>query len=490
MKTPSILPLAAALAALPFVALAQAQPATAANSQDEIINLDRGVDARTESFKILRSGDKAEINRYVTKVYPLQHANPYEILPYLRTVAALEKGTVSTAWNPGTDGSRRAWIQVNVPEFQIPYIDAAVAAYDVKDFVSAGGDIKFSYRTKYRDATEVADFIRSVLSGDGAIRADSATNTIYFSDSPSDFRRVFAQLQFYDIPAPQLSVEVSIIELTELNDTKLGLDWDAWKRSLSGGGTISGDSVRIEPATGGVLESSQSKFEGLLSVDATAAAQFLNYLVDRGKATVRARTTLTVANNRLSTVTSGTDVPSYTYAFSKDQGRSNLVRAANPATGEGIALAIVPRIAQEAARMDVALTMRSPAGIDKTGAPIFSDQEVSAELTLQEGQTLKLGGLRRSVEAKQRKGIPLLKDIPVLKYLFSSETTLARETELHVFLKPTWTTPVLPNFDAMQADRPLHAERVAELLRANPNLVMSPEDAALLEQYFSSRDGK
>jgi hypothetical protein len=31
---------------------------------------------------------------------------------------------------------------------------------------------------------------------------------------------------------------------------------------------------------------------------------------------------------------------------------------------------------------------------------------------------------------------------------------------------------------------------VAELLRANPNLVMSPEDAALLEQYFSSRDGK
>lgn len=489
MKATSILPLAAALAALPIAALAQAQPASAANSQDEIINLDRGVDAGTESFKILRSGDKSEINRYVTKVYPLKNANPFEILPYLRTVAALEKGTVSTAWNPKGDGTGSAWIQVNVPEFQIPYIDAAVAAYDVKDFVSALGDIKFSYRTKYRDAVEVADFIRSgVLSGDGAIRADAATNTIYVSDSPSDFRRVFAQIQFYDIPAPQLAVEVSIIELTEVNDTKLGLDWDAWKTSLSGAGTVSGDATRIEPATGGVLESSQSKFDGLLSVDATAAARFLNYLVDEGKAKVRAQTTLTVTNNTLSTVTSGTDVPSYSYTFSKDQGKSNLVRTATPPAGEGLALAIVPRIALEAARMDVALTMRSPVGIDKTGAPIFSDQEVSAELTLQEGQTYKLGGLRRGVETKQRKGIPLLKEIPVLKYLFSAETTLSRETELYVFLKPTWTTPLLPNFDAMQSDRPLDAERIADLLQANPNLAMSPEDAALLEQYFSARE--
>lgn len=485
-----MLPLMIGALALAAAATAQDQPPVANNNQDEEVNINRAVGEGVEEFKILRSGNKSEINRYVTKVYKLQHANPYEVLPYLRTIATLEKGSVITAWNPQASGPARSWIQVNVPDFQIPSIDAAVAAYDVPDFTSTTGDVKFSYRTKYRSAVDIADFIRaSTLSPDGAIRGDATTNTLYVQDSPSDFKRVLAQIEFYDIPVAQLDVEVSVIELTEIDQTSLGLDWDAWKTALSGGATKAYVNSRAEQPSGDVLEASSTRWEGLLSIDATTAARFLNYLVDKGKAKVLVQSDLTVTNGTVATLGSGTDVPAFTYVFNKDLGKSVLTRTPTPAAvaSEGISLALVPDIAMDAARIEVALGVRSAVGVNKTGEPIFSDQDIQAELTLTEGQLYKLGGIRRTSTATQRKGVPGLRDVPVIKYLFSNETTIARETELFVFVKPTWTAPLVPSVDGIKGDTPTAAPMIADILRANPNIAISPEDAALLDRYFRSR---
>lgn len=491
MKSLSFSLVLAALGMVPSVLCAQQQPAAAANNQDEAVQIVRQADANAESFKILRSGDKAEINRYVTRVYSLQHANPMEILPYLRTAAALERGSVNTAWNPQPDGTNRAWIQVNVPEFQLSYFDDAVAAYDVEGFASIPGDIRFSYRTKYRSAVEVADFIRAtVISGDGFIKGDGTTNTIYVNDSPSDFRRVLAQIQFYDVPAPQVDVEVTLLELTNVDQTSLGLDWDAWKSSVSGNLDLTGTSTHTE--TNGVTSNSTSRgSDALLSLDASVAARFLNYMVDKGKATVRARTNVTVTNGTVATLTSGTQVPEFQYAFSKDTGKATLTEQpsvpADPAA-EGVTLALRPVVASEAARLGVDISMRSPVAIGKMGAPIYSTQTVSADLTLAQGQLYKLGGLRRKVSAKEEKGIPGLRKVPGLKYLFGNEAVILRETELYIFLKPTWTSPVVPAIDGMQVYKPTAAEKVEGILQANPNLSISPEDSALLDRYFAAAE--
>lgn len=470
---------------------AQIQPLQAVNQQDEVVQIQRPVDKESESFKILRSGDKAEINRYVTKVYPLRNANPYEMLPYLRSIAALEKGSVVTASIPGEGGTTQKWIQVNVPDFQIPSIDAAVSAYDVPNFISSQGDIKFSYRTKYRNAVEVADFIRiSTLSPDGNIRADLSTNTIYVQDSPSDFKRVLAQIQFYDIPVPQIDMEVTLIQLTNTDQTSLGLDWDAWKTSLSGKGNFNAISTHEEPATGGELNSHLRQFNGLLSLDAAVLARFLNYLTDTGKATILARTNLTVSNGRAGQIISGSQIPEFNYVFNKDQAASNLQETPAPTndpSAEGIAIAITPVIAMNAARMDVRLAARSPIAVSKSGGTIYGNEEILADFTLAQDQLYKVGGLRRKVQAKERKGFPLLKEIPVIKYLFSNETTILRDTELYLFVKPTWTAPLLPVRDGMQADNPVEVPRVTDILRENPNLAISDEDMALLEKYFAAR---
>src|SRR5690606_31022831 len=128
----------------------------------------------------------------------------------LRGITSLEKGSVNTvsSTDPET-GKKMYWIQVNAPEFQIPYIDQLIEEYDVAGFTSGSGSVKFSYRLRHRKASEVAAHIsESILSGDGEVVADDATNTIFISDSPSDFLNDFGQLQFYDIPTPQVEVDV------------------------------------------------------------------------------------------------------------------------------------------------------------------------------------------------------------------------------------------------------------------------------------------
>ncbi len=491
-KTVSTIGVVAWLVAGTSESEAQTQPAVAANNQDEEINIHRTVDQDAESFAILRSGDKKEINRYVTRVYNLDHANPYEILPYLRTVAALEKGSVITAWNPQPDGAPLSWIQVNVPEFQIPYIDQAVKAYDVPGFASIPGDIKFSYRTRYRDASDIAAHIRSTtLSPDGLILADSDTNTIYVQDSPSDFKRVLSQIQFYDIPVPQIDIEVTIIELTKVDQTSLGLDWDAWKTALAGSGSLSADNIRSDTNTTPQFESWSSAWEGMISLDATAAARFLNYLVDTGDAEVMARTTLTISNGKTVILGSETQVPEYEYQYSSAIQASELKEVADERqlpTAEGMTLIVHPNIALDTARLEVELLTVAPVAIGKTGDPIYSTQSLLSDLTLSQEQLYKIGGLRRKVEATERKGLPLLRDVPFLKYLFSNEATILRDTELYVFLKPTWTAPLVPDLQGMKIDSTVSADHVTGILAANPNIAMSLTDAELLQEYFDAED--
>ena len=53
--------------------------------------------------------------------------------------------------------------------------------------------------------------------------------------------------------------------------------------------------------------------------------------------------------------------------------------------------------------------------------PIISESSVKSVVLLEPGEAAVLGGLSREATVMNRSGIPLLKDVPVIKYLFSRE---------------------------------------------------------------------
>jgi type II secretory pathway component GspD/PulD (secretin) len=66
----------------------------------------------------------------------------------------------------------------------------------------------------------------------------------------------------------------------------------------------------------------------------------------------------------------------------------------------------------------------------------FDKLEVSSEAVLRNGQTLILSGLSQRESRSVESGVPILRSIPVLKYLFSQTTTVQSDTAVVILLTP------------------------------------------------------
>jgi general secretion pathway protein D len=68
--------------------------------------------------------------------------------------------------------------------------------------------------------------------------------------------------------------------------------------------------------------------------------------------------------------------------------------------------------------------------------PVIGSREANTQVMVQSGQTIVIGGIIRDRESKQRTGIPLLQDLPLIGPLFRSTKDVSERAELMVFLTP------------------------------------------------------
>jgi Flp pilus assembly secretin CpaC len=76
--------------------------------------------------------------------------------------------------------------------------------------------------------------------------------------------------------------------------------------------------------------------------------------------------------------------------------------------------------------------------------PALRTRRAATTVDLMQGQTLAIAGLLSNQEEKTKIGVPILKDIPILGYLFSSERFERNETELLVLVTPVIVDPREP----------------------------------------------
>jgi len=74
--------------------------------------------------------------------------------------------------------------------------------------------------------------------------------------------------------------------------------------------------------------------------------------------------------------------------------------------------------------------------VGNTISPSFTDRNIVHTIRLKEGETNVLGGLISQLEQTSMTGLPLLKDIPVLKYFFGRENKQRNDVEIIIMLTP------------------------------------------------------
>ncbi|MCX7000121.1 MAG: hypothetical protein NT106_07485, partial [Candidatus Sumerlaeota bacterium] len=183
--------------------------------------------------KVLRTTNKAQILKYVPRVYSFANVNPHEIVNYFTSALAAEEGGAYTFVAPdGASGK----ILVICPEFQIPYFDKMAKELDRSKLTSAPGSKYIYYRLKHRSAGDL-DLLRVLYSYGGelpvtapvSLQADWETNSLLLYDAPSGADNAEKVLkEMLDKPTPQVEFQDKIYEVQVNNDGTVGLDYTDW----------------------------------------------------------------------------------------------------------------------------------------------------------------------------------------------------------------------------------------------------------------------
>ena len=74
---------------------------------------------------------------------------------------------------------------------------------------------------------------------------------------------------------------------------------------------------------------------------------------------------------------------------------------------------------------------------ESNSPPGRTEKKITSTLIVKTGDTVVIGGIYQEVEQSSDSGIPFLKDIPLLGWLFKAERSVKDKVELLIFLTPT-----------------------------------------------------
>ena len=120
---------------------------------------------------------------------------------------------------------------------------------------------------------------------------------------------------------------------------------------------------------------------------------------------------------------------------------------------------------------------------------IINKQEATTSAILLNGESTYVAGLYRTEETTVRRGIPLLKDVPLLKYIFGFNSKDYLENELIIIVQAELVEPVRTRFDNIRKSKRDVLNDTRDDMRADLDRVFSMEEDRFLRPDQMSDEG-
>jgi general secretion pathway protein D len=326
----------------------------------------------------------------------------------------------------------------------------------------------------------------SFIEGQVRFIADETTNAIIVTTLPRIYPEIETTIRQLDKMPRQVLIEVLVAEITLNDDTKLGIDWAIKEGRFTLASVSNSDNIPSTvtgPAGALTAPTSTIPMPGLGALGPIGAGltaftfetkhffAILNALAAENRVNVVSSPHIMTSENKKAIINVSTSVPIVTAQQVPLTGTTTGVAATTPiAVGTqaveyrdaGVVLTVTPRIGE---RGTVALDIKQEVNdilslsTGNLNSPQFSKREAETAVVLLNNQTLVLGGLIKDQVTINDRGIPLLKSIPVLGYLFGFKERAVVRTELLLLITPR------------VVGTPLDAQRITDQLRrATPEL--------------------
>lgn len=287
----------------------------------------------------------------------------------------------------------------------------------------------------YAKVAELIEKVKPLLSaGRGSVVADTRTSSLIVTDTPEVLDRAGNLIKALDTPPLQVMIEGKVVEAKESFKRDYGIKWGYSGAQTSFGNlTLQQNNLRINPSGNDSLPGAINgafrlgTFDVFGDLDAT-----LGLAESESLAKVISSPRVVVLNNEQATIdqTVALQIPQTTTTNGvTTTGFTNLNVSLN--------LTVTPQITTEGdVLMDVNI-QRDFADASASGTvPPINKRSAKTKVMVRNGQTAVIGGIYQADTSTGEFGVPWLRNIPVVGWLFKSRSVRNDKNELMLFLTP------------------------------------------------------
>ena len=299
-------------------------------------------------------------------------------------------------------------------------------------------------KLNYAAANELTGPVGASLSRRGQVQVDRRTNSLIISDLPNNLDAVEKMARDLDSTTPQIEITAKLVDVDAEALRQMGVQWTAGYATTTGPTPVSGppspgrgpfnpgnDGNNVLGAEGSTTISDPAAritygiFKGWGSIEAQ-----LQVLEQNRKANIISNPRITTVDNREAKILVGQKIPLIVQDV-----------AGNPVSQLqtiGIQLKVTPHLTEDKKIIMDLHPEVSDLSTQSTvqGGVIINTSEADTRVMVDDGQTAVIGGLIRTNDSHVRRGVPVLKDIPLIGMLFRSDDMVRQNRELIIFVTP------------------------------------------------------
>lgn len=294
------------------------------------------------------------------------------------------------------------------------------------------------YNVNYSKVKDLEPKVRALQTkrADAALVVDERSNTIMVRDIKKVIDDVNALIGKLDTRTAQVLIESNLIETTPTFSRALGIEMEA----LFNNGRIrtSDRFIAGPPFAGGpqptpatnllIIPNTGFRF-GYFGNNITSV---LSAAESEGNVKIISRPSVVTLNNVESTIESANIIRIRTTAATVGEaGNLREIRA-------GITLRVTPQVSADGFVLLNISAKSSTLDFGRTvdGIPQENTREAKANVLVRDGETVVIGGIMKDFGSNSDTGVPYLKDIPFLGWLFKKSSWQKDFEELVVFITP------------------------------------------------------
>ena len=291
----------------------------------------------------------------------------------------------------------------------------------------------------------------------GQIQADTATNSLIITAPEPQYRQLRAVIDMLDQRRAQVMVESLIAEVNADKAAQMGIQWQTTTGQAGGtvgiigtnfnnpiGTTIgqgniigaSGGAAALGALGGGLNIGSAKQINGTYVLSSLAT-----FLQQNGDGNVLSTPTLLTLDNEEAKIVVGQNVPFVTGQYTNNNTTNGSVNPFQTVERKdvGLTLKVKPQISETGTvKLTIFQEVSSvvPNSVGSSTGLITNKRSIESNVLVDDGSIIVLGGLLSDEYSGAASQVPLFGDIPVIGWLFKSESRARTKKNLMVFLRP------------------------------------------------------